>query len=215
MGAVCVVLGAEASGAPWLIIVGAFFLVQAIIYLRTTLWGKFGAWEKLLDDLALHGDEQLLDVGCGRGAVLLAAAQRLPTGRVHGIDLWRSADQSGNDESVTAGNAEAEGVADRVELHTGDMTALSFPDASFDVVTSSLAIHNLRSLTSRFQALDEALRVLRPGGKVVVADIRSAKNYAEHLRGVGAADVSVRNLGPGFWFGGPWQATLVVTATKP
>jgi SAM-dependent methyltransferase len=95
------------------------------------------------------------------------------------------------------------------------MTALSFPDASFDVVTSSLAIHNLRSLTSRFQALDEALRVLRPGGKVVVADIRSAKNYAEHLRGVGAADVSVRNLGPGFWFGGPWQATSVVTATKP
>jgi arsenite methyltransferase len=215
VGVVCVVLGAEASGAPWLIIVGALFLVQAIIYLRTTLWGKFGAWEKLLDDLALHGDEQLLDVGCGRGAVLLAAAQRLPTGRVHGIDLWRSADQSGNDESVTAGNAEAEGVADRVELHTGDMTALSFPDASFDVVTSSLAIHNLRFLASRFQALDEAIRVLRPGGKVVVADIRSAKNYAEHLRGVGAVDVSVRNLGPGFWFGGPWQATSVVTATKP
>jgi SAM-dependent methyltransferase len=100
-------------------------------------------------------------------------------------------------------------------LHTGDMTDLPFPDGAFDVVVSSLAIHNLPTLPARFQAIDQAMRVLRPGGRLVVADIRTVGKYAEHLRAVGAADVRTRNLGPGFWFSGPWQATSVVTATKP
>ena len=68
-------------------------------------------------------------------------------------------------------------MSDRVELHTGDMTALPFADAGFDVVTSSLAIHNLPTLTARYQAIDEALRVLRPGGRLVIADIRSVRRY--------------------------------------
>jgi hypothetical protein len=50
---------------------------------------------------------------------------------------------------------------------------------------------------------------------VVIADIRNAQHYAEHLRSVGAHDVNVRNLGAAFWYGGPWQSTSVVTATKP
>lgn len=211
----CLVAGATLSGQSWLLVVGAVFAVQVLIFMHTTLRGKLKAWQQLLDDLHLVGDEQLLDMGCGRGAVLLAAAKRLPNGRAHGIDLWRSQDQSGNDESVTAANAEAEAVSDRVELHTGDMTDLPFPDGSFDVVTSSLAIHNLPALAARYRAIDEALRVLRPGGRLVIADIRSVKQYGEHLRSSGAADVSVRNLGVGFWYAGPWQATSAVTATKP
>jgi arsenite methyltransferase len=48
----------------------------------------------LLDRLGLRGDERILDLGCVRGAVLLAA-QHLTTGRAVGVDLWRSRDQSG------------------------------------------------------------------------------------------------------------------------
>jgi arsenite methyltransferase len=193
---------------------GALLVSASLVYLHTTLSGKFRAWERLLDELALRGDEELLDIGCGRGAVLLAAARRLPNGRAHGLDLWRRIDQSGNDESVTVANARAQGVSDRVELHTADMTALPFSDASFDVVTSSLAIHNLPTLDARYEALDEALRVLRPGGRLVVADIRNTDAYAEHLRRVGATAVGPRNLGPGTWFGIPQVATSVVVATK-
>src|SRR4051812_49821663 len=58
---------------------------------------------------------------------------------VDGIDLWRSVDQSGNRIETTRANAEAEGVADRVTLHTGDVAAtLPFPDASFDLVVWSV-----------------------------------------------------------------------------
>ncbi|SOE06623.1 Methyltransferase domain-containing protein [Streptomyces sp. Ag109_G2-15] len=49
---------------------------------------KLRIWRQELDQAALKGDEQLLDLGCGHGAVLIEAARRLPTGHVVGVDLW-------------------------------------------------------------------------------------------------------------------------------
>ena len=214
--AVLFVVGAATGIAVWWVgLIGLFFLAQAAFYLYATLRGKHVAWSRLLDEQHLRGDEQVLDLGCGRGAVLLAAAGRLTTGRAYGLDLWRSHDQSGNDPAATATNAAALHVEERVHLDTGDMTALPYPDDFFDLVVSSLAIHNIPALENRYKVLDEALRVLRPGGRLVVADIRTVGKYAEHLRSVGAQDVAVRGLGPGFWFGGPWQATRAVSAVKP
>ncbi len=212
LAAIVLVVIGVASG--WLLVIALFFWAQAAIYLHATLRGKFRVWEGLLEELQLHGDERVLDVGCGRGAVLIACAQRLPAGQAVGIDLWRSQDQSGNDPSVTRANATAEHVADRVELHTADMTELPFEDQTYDVVLSSLAIHNLPELSARYVALAEAVRVLKPGGRLVVADIRTTRNYAEHLRGLDAGAVSRRSAGPAMWWGGPWQSTAVVTLTK-
>ncbi len=103
-----------------------FIFACEAFYLHGTLRGKFVLWAELLDRLRLRGDERILDLGCGRGAVLLVAAQHLITGRAMGVDLWRSVDQSGNSVEATQRNAVAEGVAERVELHTGNMTALPF-----------------------------------------------------------------------------------------
>src|SRR5262245_10637035 len=58
--------------------------------------GKFLVWDELLEGLRLQGNERVLDLGCGRGAVLLLAAERIPNGMAVGIDLWRRGDQSGN-----------------------------------------------------------------------------------------------------------------------
>ena len=183
--------------------------------LYTTLRGKFMVWAELLDKLELRGDERILDLGCGRGAVLLLAAQRLTTGRAVGIVLWRSADQSGNSAEATRRNAIAEGVADRVELHTGDMTALPFADNSFDVVVSSLAIHNISGRAGREKAVYQAVRVLRPGGRLLIADIRGTRQHQAQLAKIGMNDVARSRLGWRFWWGGPWAATRLVTATKP
>ncbi|RDI69471.1 class I SAM-dependent methyltransferase [Nocardia pseudobrasiliensis] len=200
--------------------VGWFFLalglvmgVQFAVYLYATRRGKFAVWDDLLDELSLHGDEHLLDMGCGRGAVLLAAARRLPHGKAVGVDLWRSADQSGNARQATQANATAEGLADRVELHTGDMTALPFPDDSFDTVVSSLAIHNIKSPQARATAISEALRVLRPGGRLLIADISRAREYHRVLTESPAHDVTIRSLGWRMWWGGPWMPTRAVSAT--
>lgn len=189
---------------------GTVLLASTGIYLHTTLHGKLRIWRRELDQAGLKGDERLLDLGCGRGAVLIEAARRLPTGHAVGVDLWSGKDQSGNRPEVTLANAAAAGVADRVEVQTADMTALPFADGSFDVVTSALAIHNIPSPEARYRAVDEAMRVLRPGGQLIVADFwPMARKYAAHI-GQG----TLRGLGPGYWYGGPWLGVTLLHAVK-
>jgi ubiquinone/menaquinone biosynthesis C-methylase UbiE len=209
---VVVLVMATISGR-WQTFVPVTLLLAVLgLYLHSTLRGKFVVWADLLDQLNLRGDERLLDMGCGRGAVLLMAAQRLTTGRAAGVDLWRRVDQSGNSLEATRRNAIAEGVADRVELHTGDMAALPFEDNSFDVVVSSLAIHNISGRTGRDKAISEAVRVLRPGGRLMIADIRSTRQYQEQLARLGMSEVVRRRPGWRYWW---WGAARLVTATKP
>jgi arsenite methyltransferase len=97
---------------------------------------------------------------------------------------------------------------------TADMRTLPFADGTFDVVVSSLAIHNIRSNAARAEAVAEAWRVLRAGGRLVIADIRSTSRYAATLRTRGADSVSHRRLGWQFWYGNPFAATSLVTACK-
>ncbi len=205
--------GASKFAAKALLYAG-FFELNAASFLFTTRRGKFLVWTEILDQLGLRGDELVLDLGCGRGAVLTMVAQRLTSGRVTGIDLWSTHDQSGNAASVTKRNAELEGVSDRVTIETGDMRALPFPDAVFDVVVSSLAIHNIPAVADRQKAVAEAVRVLRPGGQIAIADIKSTRVYAGTLSALGLSQVRRRRLGWRFWYGNPFAATTLVTAVK-
>jgi ubiquinone/menaquinone biosynthesis C-methylase UbiE len=200
---------ASGAGALWL-------FLNAGVYIHTTRVGKFAVWADLLDRLELRGDERLLDIGCGRGAVLLMAAHRLPRGRAVGVDIWSSMDQSGNAERVTRRNAELEGVAERVELHSADMRELPFDEGSFDVVVSSLAIHNVTGADERAKAVREAARVLKKGSKLAIADIMYTRAYARELEACGLKITERRSLGARFWYGaGPWAATRLVAAIKP
>ena len=97
------------------------------------------------------------------------AAEHAPQGRAVGVDIWSTKDQSGSAMAVTEQNAVAEGIAERVELHTGDMRALPFPSDSFDVFVSNVAIHNIRAKEGRALAI-ETWRVLRPGCRLPAAD---------------------------------------------
>lgn len=207
------------AGPGWNLVVlalGVTTTAQAALYLYVTRRGKFAVWAELLDELDLRGDERLLDMGCGRGMVLVQAAGRLTTGTAVGLDLWRTGDQSGNDEDTARANARAAGVADRVELRTGDMTAMPFEDGTFDLVVSSLAVHNIPDADARRKAIEEAARVLRPGGRLVIADFRHVPAYAGVLARTGWRELDVRgDLGPRFWYGGPWTGTALVTGTKP
>ena len=193
----------------------AVMLVAAgVSILRFSRRGKFEVWARLLNGIGLRGDERVLDLGCGRGAVLLAAAKLVPRGTAVGVDIWR-ADQTGNSMQATLANADAEGVANRIELHTRDMTDLQFPDASFDLVVSNLAIHNLPGNRAWLAAIDEAVRVLRPGGHIVVADLWFTRLYAGRLTQRGMANVKRADLGWRAWWGLPCLRTHAVTATKP
>jgi len=150
--------------------------------------GKLRTRDRLLDQVAgvrgWQGNEAVLDVGCGRGLMLIGAAKRMATGgsgQAIGVDSWRSEDQTANSAAAALANAKIEGVADRVRVDTGDARALPYADASFDVVMSHWVVHNLEPAADRLQALDEMLRVLRPGGVLVLADIAGFPLYRQHL----------------------------------
>ena len=184
---------------------GAVVAGSAASYLYSTGPGKRAIWAQLLDELGLRGDEHVLDVGCGRGAVLMLAARRLPAGRAVGADVWRRRDQSGNSRAAAERNAVAEGVRGRVELADADARDLPFASASFDLVVSSLAISNIRDAGGRAQALREAVRVLRPGGRLRIVD-DGAGRYAAVLRTPAAPAWP-----SGSWTGGPGTACRVIT----
>ncbi len=222
LGAIGLILGilniVVWHSTPWAIVgfvYAAFFFLSAASYLYTTRAGKFRVWVGILTDLKLRGDENALDLGCGRGAVLLMAAQLLPQGKATGVDIWQTRDQSGNNQAATESNARAEGVTDRTELLTADMRGLPFPDASFDLIVSSVAIHNIPGKDGRIRAISEAARVLKPGARLRIADFRHTAAYATQLRELGWQDVTTRSLGWRFWYGGPWAAIYLLSATKP
>ena len=136
--------------------VGAWSIACAVVMVGGSRIGKFRLRDALLSRIAWRGDERVLDVGCGHGLLLVAAAKRLSTGRVVGIDIWSQADQADNRPEKTAENARLEGVADRVEICDGDARKLHFPDEAFDVVVSSFALHNIPKSRERERAIPKS-----------------------------------------------------------
>jgi arsenite methyltransferase len=188
-GLVFAVAGVAALAGPlWL--AGAMFLATSAAMLHSSRRGKLIERDRLLDGLGLRGDEQVLDVGCGRGLLLIGAAKRLESGRAVGVDIWSQVDQSDNRRSATLANAEAEGVGDRVEVVDGDMRELPFADASFDAVVSSLAIHNVHEAEGRERACFEIARVLRPGGRVAILDLSATGAYMVAFEDAGLVDLA-------------------------
>lgn len=141
-----------------------------VLMLLYAKWGKFLHRDRMLKMIAWRGNEQVLDVGTGRGLLLVGAARHLTSGKATGIDVWSTKDLSGNSLERTQANIAVEGVQDKVVLKSDDARKLSFPDASFDVVVSNLCIHNIPSTEGRAEACREIARVLKPGGVALISD---------------------------------------------
>jgi ubiquinone/menaquinone biosynthesis C-methylase UbiE len=207
----------EPSSIPASLSIGAalasaLLLFGAAVMWRSSLVSKKRVSERLVAALALSGSERVLDAGCGLGLSLIGCARRLTTGKAVGIDLWAAKDLSTNHPEATLANAAAEGVADRVEVMTGDITRLPFPDASFDVVVSMSVIHNIPSRDLRDQALRELVRVLKPGGRIAIFDLLHASRYTEVLQQAGT---EVRDLGYDFLWFLPCHSLLALKAERP
>ncbi|MFJ8883760.1 class I SAM-dependent methyltransferase [Streptomyces sp. NPDC102402] len=214
-GVAAPLLAVAAGGPRWLLRIPPVVAAPAGLYLHSTLRGKFLVWEEELDALRLSGDEHVLDLGCGRGAVLTAVAHRVPKGRVTGVDLWRSVDQSGNNERATTDNIRRAGIVAETELLTADMRKLPLENGRFDLVVSSMAIHNIPGAAGRRDAVREAYRVLKPGGRLLIIDILHTSDYLDALHTTDAVNISRTGAGPRMWWSGPWVGTSVVSAEKP
>lgn len=176
------------------LISGVICLLSGGAMIWSSRFGKMHARDRVLDGLQLRGDETVLDVGCGRGLLLLGAAKRLPHGRALGLDLWSQEDLSNNAKAATLANAQAEGVADRVEVYDGDMRKMPFADASIDAVVANMSIHNIYNRDGRREAINEIVRVLKTGGKVALMDFEHVAQYGDDLRVAGMQNVNVSGI---------------------
>jgi arsenite methyltransferase len=117
--------------------------------------------------------EIVLDLGCGAGTDLLIAAQMTgPTGRVVGVDMTASM------LATARGSAEAMGLGN-VELHEALIESVPVQDASVDVVISNGVID---LVPDKDAVLDEIDRVLRPGGRLQLADVVIHHEVSEDAR---------------------------------
>ena len=163
-------------------------LLTSAVWLYSSLIGKRGFRHRLMDTLTWRGDERVLDVGCGSGLLLNAAAKRLTTGEAVGVDIWSQKDLADNRKDKTLLNAQIEGVADRVRVEDGDVRALPFGDAAFDFVVSLNVLHNIDRREEREKALSEIVRVLKPDGRLVLCDFRNTGEYVRYLKKIGIPD---------------------------
>ena len=131
----------------------------------TTREGHFKG--RVLDRAAVQNGERVLDVACGTGTLALEVLERAPGARVTGVDA--------DPEILARARAKAEKADAEVEFDEAMSTALPYEDASFDVVLSTLFFHHLSDEAKRGSA-DEIARVLRPGGRVAVADFGRPKD---------------------------------------
>ncbi|GAD56265.1 LOW QUALITY PROTEIN: ubiquinone/menaquinone biosynthesis methyltransferase ubiE [Limimaricola cinnabarinus LL-001] len=123
--------------------------------------------DAMMDWLAPRPGQKLLDVAGGTGDVSFRFLGRAGHGHATVCDLTESMLVEGRKR------AEAERLEDSLDWVAGDAMALPFPDNSFDVYTISFGIRNV---TRPQKALDEAFRVLRPGGRLMVLEFSQIPN---------------------------------------
>ena len=168
--------------------IGAWLLFGAGFLFWVFRFGRFIMRDRQLAKIPWRGDEQVLDVGCGAGILTVGAAKFLNTGRAVGIDIWAKNHGQTFTPDLARANAEVENVGDRVEVRDGDARDMDFPDASFDVVLSSFALHHI-DRDGREAAVREIVRVMKPGGRLVLLDAQHTGIAADALRAAGAEDV--------------------------
>jgi SAM-dependent methyltransferase len=187
-------------------LIGLGHLAAAGVMYWSSRTGKLQVRDQILNELPWRGDEKVLDVGCGRGLLLIGAAKRLSkAGKATGVDIWSDEDLSDNRALMTLGNAKAEDVIDRVRVEESDARRLPYQPNSFDTVLSSLAIHNLKESDEREKAVLEMLRVLKPGGHLAIFDVLHTGEYLHVAERNGAELVKQSGLSflwclPTRWF---------------
>jgi SAM-dependent methyltransferase len=160
-----------------------FFLVGTFLFSIPTVYfiyayfqfsPKGGNLQAKIRDLASNqmvwdGDGNLLDIGCGNGALAIEAAKKYPEALIVGIDYWGGKWEYSKESCEK--NAQIAGVAERTSFQKASAAKLPFVDEYFDAVVSNFVFHEVQDVNDKREVIKEALRVLKKDGVFVFQDL--------------------------------------------
>ncbi len=191
IGLIILVAAAAAAFVYGLTVAAVILSLAAFVCALFAIWcvyahimfsynGKRKLSKQIIDGIAeyikIHDGGICLDVGCGSGALTIAAAKKNPNAKILGIDRWGKEYVSFS-EKLCEKNAKSEKVSN-VSFKQDDAVHLSFPDETFDAVTSNYVYHNIIGKNKQ-ELLLETLRVLKKGGTFAIHDIMSKSRYGD------------------------------------
>ena len=144
------------------------------------------------DDLQLRAGDRVLDVGCGSGRLAMVFAARVaPSGSVDGIDAAA--------EMIKLATTRARRHGLPAHFQAAFAQRLPFADASFDAVACTLALHHVAE-DDQQTAVAEMHRVLKPGGRLLIAEFRRGQRHSRIRPTVAAAIHPRGHDQQGSWF---------------
>ena len=185
-------------------------LETAYFFICRTLFsydGKYRIQSQILDFVLSHfecGEGEIIDIGCGSGALSIKAALRHPACHITGVDYWGSVWNFAKEQCER--NARLEGVDGRISFNKGDAAKLDFPDGYFDGAVSNFVFHEVKSQSDKRLVVREALRVVKKGGAFAFHDLfyedtiyGDIEDFLQELRKEGIGQIAIlRSSDEGF-----------------
>ena len=172
----------DTTGLIWMSVYCALGAGLMLMYVK---YGKFRHRDAMLNLATWRGDESVLDIGTGKGLLLIGAAKLLTTGKATGIDIWSETDLTDNAAVNTMYNATAEGVENKITVLSMNAAKMEFADESFDIILSNLCIHNIKRKGDRKNACIEIARVMKKGGIGLICDFIHIFEYRKVFKECG------------------------------
>ena len=132
-------------------------------------WNIDRYWrKKAIKRLAAHAPKKILDIATGTGDFAIQACQQLPEVQITAVDISEGMMQVGRQK------VKKKGLQQHIQFEREDCTALSYPDNTFDAITTAFGIRNFASLD---KGLEEMCRVLRPGGQLCILELTQPMSF--------------------------------------
>ncbi|MEW4071618.1 MULTISPECIES: class I SAM-dependent methyltransferase [Bacillus] len=178
-----------------------FIYITFILSYSTYQFAAFGGYyQSRIHDLMVkkanwNGQGKILDIGTGSGSLIIKLAIAFPESFLTGIDYWGENWEYSREQCQQ--NAEIEGVSDKIDFIKASAANLPLQDDEFDIVVSCLTFHEVKDTRNKTEVIQEAFRVLKPGGEFIFLDLfmdeKIFGNTEELLNDLKKLDISKLN----------------------